>query len=379
MKKPDGQDGFPGRYLRALRLHLGARGQPGRGPAGRLGLRARALGIETLGLARIHDGALAALAFRANGDSARHGLALRAASFFAEALVPIEATHRTATEARAEHGRLVRSIGRGALSLAGAKRRLAREAERRRVAEEALRASDRRHRGLLLRAKAMQEELRQLSRSLLVSHEEERRRISRELHDALGQSLTAINVDLASLKVASAAGAKGFRGTVSRTQRLVQKSMRTVHHFARHLRPTLLDDMGLVPALVGFAKEFGRRNGLAVEVTSPGLPAELDGDSRTALFRVAQEALVNVERHGERVRHVRITIRRTAEGLRLEIWNDGKPFDVARTLRSRSRRFGLLCMRERMDMVGGSFEIQSSREIGTIVRAEVPLREPARA
>ena len=225
----------------------------------------------------------------------------------------------------------------------------------------------------------MEEELRQLSRSLLTSHEEERRRISRELHDALGQSLTAINVDLASLKAASVVDAKGFRGKVSRTQRLVQKSMRTVHHFARHLRPTLLDDMGLVPALVGFAKEFGRRNELAVEVSSPGLPAELDGDTRTALFRVAQEALLNVERHVERVRHVRVTIRRTAAGLRLEIWNDGKPFDVERTLRSRSNRFGILCMRERMDMVGGTFSVRSSKALGTTLRADVPLPEAARA
>ena len=376
--------GTPGRrtvafqrsYLKALRAHVKPGTDPGSGPPRRLGRRACSLGIETLALARFHDIALNALAASANGARGRHTVALRAASFFAEALGPIEATHRPALEALAERGRLVRSVDRGTVELASAQRRLLRETGRRKGAQEALTARERELRALLKRSRGMEEELRQLSRTLITSHEEERRRISRELHDVLGQSLTAVNVGLASVRTAAAVDSKEFRGSVSRTQRLVQKSMRTVHLFARHLRPTLLDDLGLVPAIVGFAKEFGRRNRIRVDVSAPEEPAELDGDCRTALFRIAQEALINVGRHA-RARQVRITLRRIAGGARLEIWNNGRPFDVARTQRSRTHRhLGLLCMRERMEMVGGTFSIQSSKALGTRVRADVPLLGP---
>ena len=367
---------FQRRYLTALRAHVRPKTEPGAGSARRLGRRACELGIETLALARFHDIALNAMASSSNGARERHAVALRAASFFAEALGPIEATHRPALDALAECGRLGKSVDRGNVELASARRRLVRETGRRKGAQEALTASEHELRALLKRSRVMEEELRQLSRTLITSHEEERRRISRELHDALGQSLTAVNVGLASMKTAAAVDSKGFRGSVSRTQRLVQKSMRTVHLFARRLRPTLLDDLGLVPALLGFAKEFGRRNHLRVDVSAPEEPAELDGDRRTALFRVAQEALINVGRHAK-ARHVRVRLRKIAGGVRLEVWNDGRPFDVARTQSSRTHRhLGLLCMRERMDMVGGTFSIHSSKSLGTTVRADVPLPEP---
>jgi signal transduction histidine kinase len=375
---------FSDLYLGALRAHVKPTADPDSGSAGRIGTRACTLGLETLTLARIHDAALAALA-PAGKDGTRSearirlALAIRAASFFAEALAPIEATHQVAVDALAERGRLGRSIDRGTVDLAAAMRRLTRETGRRMVVQEALTTSSGRNRVLLKRSRAMEEELRQLSRSLLTSHEEERRRISRELHDALGQTLSAVNIGLASLKAAAAVDSKEFRGNVQRTQRLVQKSMRTVHQFARHLRPTLLDDLGLVPALVGFAREFAKRNGLRVKVLAPEEPGELDGDRRTALFRVAQEALVNVGRHAGAT-DVRVTLRRTAHGMRMDVWNDGTPFDVEKALRSKTHRhLGLLCMRERMDMVGGTFSVRSSKELGTTVRAEVPLREPARA
>jgi two-component system sensor histidine kinase DegS len=409
----DGLAGFSKRYLAALRAHVKPAAVPRRGAAGRLGLRACALGLETLDLARVHDAAFAAMAPPGmNGTRASRGLAVRAEAFFAEAVAPIEASHRPGVEGPARRrrsrmsldrgavelasaqGRLTQETGRrrvaqealatsrskhrilleqGAVDLATAEGRLTRETGRRQVVQEALTASEGEHRILLKRSDSMEEELRQLSRSLLTSHEEERKRISRELHDTLGQTLTAVNVGLASLKSATAVDSKEFRGNVSRTQRLVQKSMRTVHKFARSLRPTLLDDLGLVPALHAFAREFGKRNGLRASVSAPEESSQLDGDRRTALFRVAQEALINVGRHAQ-ARKVRVTLRRTAAGVRLEVWNDGTPFDVERALLSKTNRhLGLLCMRERMEMVGGTFSIRSSKEDGTTVRADVPL------
>ena len=262
----------------------------------------------------------------------------------------------------------------GGAALTSARRRLARVVTGRKVAEEALSASAREHRALLLRSLSMAAELRQLSRSLLRSHEEERKRISRELHDALGQTLTAVNIGLASLKSAPPTDPADFRRTVARTQRLLRKSMRTFQRFATSLCPPHLDELGLVPALRDFAREFGKRNGLRVGVAAPEGRAPLDGEGRTALFRVAQEALVNVGRHA-RARNVRVTLLRTPVGARLEVWNDGRHFDVSKVQRSRTRRhLGLLCMRERMDMVGGTFSVRSSKEHGTTVRADVPLR-----
>ena len=345
---------------------------PGAAPP-RLGKRAHLLGIGTLALARIHDHALAALAPPAPGSRGRRSRTVRAASFFADAIAPIEATHRPAVDAVAELGRLGLSLDRGVVELATAHRRLSRETGLRKDVEGALAASEADHRALVKRSRQMEERLRQLSRSLLRSHEDERRRISRELHDALGQTLTAVNVGLAALKAESTVDSKGYRNSVSKTQRLVQKSMRTVHRFARDLRPALLDDLGLVPALVGFTREFAKVNGIAVEISAAEEPARLDGDSRTALFRVAQEALVNLGRHSG-ARRARVTLRRTPDGIALEVWDNGKGFDVARVNGApATKHLGLLCMRERMDMVGGTLSVRSSRKAGTVVRAEVPL------
>lgn len=370
----DGLAGYSRRYLAALRAHVNPAAEPRRGTAGRLGLRACELGIETLALARIHDTAFAALPPpKANGTRARRSLAVRAESFFAEALAPIEASHHPGGEGLSERGRPGRSPDREAVELATAAVRLTQETGRRRVAQEALATSQSEHRVLLERSDSMEERLRHLSRSLLMAHEEERKRISRELHDTLGQTLSAVNVALASLKPAGQIDSKEFRTSVARAQRLVQMSMRTVHQFARSLRPALLDDLGLLPALLSFAKEFGKQHGIKMSVSAPEEETQFDGDRRTALFRVAQEALVNVGRHA-RARNVRVTLCRTADGVSLEIWNDGSPFDVEQALRSKTNRhLGLLCMRERMEMVGGTFSVRSSKEGGTTVRADVPL------
>ncbi len=274
----------------------------------------------------------------------------------------------------AAHRALLR---KGADDLANAEKSLSMETGRRRIAQAALAAREGEHDVLLKRSGSMEEELRQLSRSLLKAHESERMRISRELHDTLGQMLSGINVGLSSLGSEGPADLKTFRGNVARTRRLVQKSMRKVHEFARSLRPALLDDLGLNPALQAFAREFGTRNKVDVGVSASGEFQELDDDGRTALFRVAQEALVNVGRHAGAAK-VSVSLARTPAGVRMEVWNDGTPFDVKKALRSRTNRhLGLLCMRERMEMVGGTLSILSSKAAGTTVRADIPL--PKRA
>lgn len=226
---------------------------------------------------------------------------------------------------------------------------------------------------LLGRSALMEKRLRRISHQLLSAQEQERLQISRDLHDAIGQTLTGINVGLATLKNESAAGSRDLGDAISRAQQLVERSMKTVHQFAWELRPTLLDDLGLVAALRSYAKTFSNRTGVRADFTANGRFDDLDADRSTALFRVAQGALSNVERHA-RARRASLDLRTVPGAVRLEVHDNGRSFDVGRMDRSKTNRhLGLLVMRERVEMVGGSFSIDSSRARGTTVRADVPL------
>ena len=127
--------------------------------------------------------------------------------------------------------------------------------------EESLRKSEQHYGQLLEQSRQMQEQLRLLSRQVLSTQEEERKKISRELHDVIAQTLTGINVRLAALKKQAAINTKGLERSIARTQQLVEQSVDIVHRFARELRPTVLDDLGLIPALHTFMKHFRARDG----------------------------------------------------------------------------------------------------------------------
>ena len=138
-----------------------------------------------------------------------------------------------------------------------------------------------------------------LSRQLLLAQEEERKKISRELHDVIAQTLTGINVRLATLKNKASFNTKGLERNIARTQRLVEHSVNIVHRFARELRPTVLDDLGLIPALHTFMKRFREQTGIRVSLSAFAAVEHVNGDKRTVLYRVAQEALNNVARHAQ--------------------------------------------------------------------------------
>jgi signal transduction histidine kinase len=162
-------------------------------------------------------------------------------------------------------------------------------------------------------------------------------------------------------------------------QRLVESSVAIVHRFARELRPAVLDDLGLVPALhsllTGFAKETGVRAGL----TAFARAGELDEATRTAFYRITQEALSNVAQHAQASR-VEVRLRKQGRAVYLEIHDDGRSFDVEKVLNSkRNTRLGLLGMRERVEMVGGRFALESAPGHGTTVQAQVPFDNPRQA
>jgi len=221
--------------------------------------------------------------------------------------------------------------------------------------------------------------MRHLSRQLLLTQEEERRRISRELHDEIVQTLVGINVHLASLSVKARVDVKDLRKKISRTQKLVEKSVNIVHRFARELRPTVLDDLGLIPALKSFIKDFAKRTKIDTRFTAYAEVEQLSDTQRTVLYRVTQSALTNVHKHACAT-EARVTIRKSKGIIRLEIHDNGKSFDLNRILHAkRHKRLGLLGSRERVEMVGGKFSIDSAPGKGTTIRAEIPIPASVRS
>ncbi|MGB8479610.1 MAG: sensor histidine kinase [Acidobacteriaceae bacterium] len=239
--------------------------------------------------------------------------------------------------------------------------------------EESLRKSEQHQSQMLDQSRLMQEQLRNLSRQVLQAQEEERKRISRELHDVIAQTLTGINLRLATLQKNAGRNPKVFDRHLARTQLLIEKSVNIVHEFARELRPAVLDDLGLIPALHSFMKNFTAQTGVHVHLKAFAEVEQLATSQRTVLFRVAQEALTNVNRHAKASR-VEVSIEKLPDSIGMKIKDDGKSFQVERVLNSKgSQRLGLLGMRERVEMVGGTFSIESAPGKGTTIKVEIPF------
>jgi signal transduction histidine kinase len=361
------------RYAAALRTYLKQGSRASLQPARGLGRKIMALGLETLDLARFHEQALIAIVLPGDSPGTRDAIVRRAGKFFAETIIPIEKTHRTAREANTHFGHLNQTLRRRSADLAVSNRRLKREILRRKSVEESLRNSERHYSRLLEQSQRMQEQLRQLTRQLLLAQEEERKKISRELHDEIAQTLTGINVRLAALKTSATHNTRGLQNKIASAQRMVEKSVDIVHRFARELRPTVLDDLGLIPALHSYVKTFSKQTGVHVRLTIYAGVEKLDNARRTTLYRVAQEALTNVARHAE-ASVVDVSIEKLSNRISMKIQDDGKSFQVDRVLQAKkNRRLGLLGMRERVEMVGGNFHVESLPGKGTIISAKIPV------
>jgi len=361
-------------YKAELNNHLDGRSRVSTARAEAVGRRAMSEGMETLDLANIHGQALGDLMPAYASAAVMAKTAKRAGFFFLDVLTPIERTHRAMTENVVELRQAVKSLQLRTDELTAANQRLSREVAQRKSAEESLRKSELHHRLLLKESRQMQLRLRRLSHQVLSAQEEERKEISRELHDEIVQTLTGINVQLASLKIESGVSKEKFSKHISYTQRLVEKSVDIVHQFARDLRPTLLDDLGLIPALQAYLKGFTERTGMHVQFTVFAGVEKLSNDKRTVLFRVAQAALVNTAQHAQAT-GVSVHIKEMPQAVLMEIHDDGKSFDVAHVLDStRNRRLGLIGMRERVEMVGGVFEVSSAPGKGTTISARIPFK-----
>ena len=213
--------------------------------------------------------------------------------------------------------------------------------------------------------------LRAMARQIVTSQEAERARVARELHDGVSQWLVSVKYLFESAQDRARRG--GADDTVVATlddgvQRL-REVLGEVRRISHDLRPALLDDLGLARALEHLAREWGQRSGIQIEChcDQPGAVPEAVA---TALFRVAQEALGNVERHAQ-AQHVRLALRRGERRLRFEVADDGRGFDADALLLSPRAGLGLTHMRERIESLGGRFDLSSSAA-GTLLCAVFP-------
>jgi signal transduction histidine kinase len=212
-------------------------------------------------------------------------------------------------------------------------------------------------------------ELRLLSQQLVRAQEDERKSISRELHDEVGQMLTAMRMELGNLEQLRNSNGDQFGAHLEDARRLTGQALQLVRDLAMGLRPSMLDDLGLAPALEWQAREFSRRSGLPVTAQIDGLLDQLPDTHRTCVYRVVQEALTNCARHSK-AKTIRITLHGDKHWVSLVVQDDGVGFAPDK---SSAKGLGLIGIEERVQELGGKVAIFSQPQRGTLLQVEIPL------
>jgi len=215
------------------------------------------------------------------------------------------------------------------------------------------------------------EELHRLSARLVSAQEEERRKLSRELHDEVGQAMSALLVELGNLASVLPAGNSALHARVQAVRKLAESNVGVVRNMALLLRPSMLDDLGLVPALNWQAREVARRTGTKVRVDAEDVADDLPDEYRTCIYRVVQEALHNATRHAKAAT-VKVTVRPEEAGVRVMIQDDGVGFDPRH-----GKGVGILGMEERVRHLAGVFKVESAPGRGTTISIFLPLTKPS--
>ncbi len=223
-----------------------------------------------------------------------------------------------------------------------------------------------------VREERISQDLQRLSARLVSVQEEERRRIARELHDEVGQALSAIGVELALAQQRLQRAGLGD-DLLHGARTLADTVLRGVRDLSQVLHPSALDDLGLIAALMSHTNAFRRRAGLAVRIDADGDVVPADPEAERAVYRIVQEALTNVAKHA-RATSVTVRLRGRAGGFTVEVEDDGVGFDAAAAQRPGSRKgLGLLGIRERASQFGGALVVDSVEGRGTRVAVDLPV------
>ena len=209
------------------------------------------------------------------------------------------------------------------------------------------------------------QDLQELSARLVQIQEEERRMLARELHDEVGQSLSAIMMEAGNAELAQSS--TELQERVRSIGAAAGRTLNVVRDLALLLRPSMLDDFGLVPALNWHAREMNKRTGLAIRVTAGDECDDLPEEHKTCIYRLVQEALNNAARHAS-ARSVQVTVQRYRDRVEFSVQDDGCGFD-----KKLVRGLGLLGMEERVRRLGGALRIESKPGAGTVIMAVIPL------
>ena len=213
---------------------------------------------------------------------------------------------------------------------------------------------------------------RRISRGVLRVQEEERAKISRDLHDGIGQSLTALKIQLELMEQEAGKAQAALAPRIGAVRELAESCLSEVREMARLLRPQMLDDLGLEPTLRWLARTVEERTGVAAELDLE-LGDPVDPDAETLVFRLVQEALTNIVKHAG-VRRARVRVKASPESILLTVEDEGAGFDAAAVLAGteEEKGFGVRAMRDRVQSFNGRFQIESSPG-RTVLEAEIPL------
>jgi signal transduction histidine kinase len=234
-----------------------------------------------------------------------------------------------------------------------------------------LRVLERRSEEQRRRTERAENEMRRLSNKLVRTQEEERSNLSRELHDHVGQMLTALRMELGRAERTRSALGTNFADAIAECKHLSERMMRTVRDLSLGLRPSMLDDFGLRPAIEWHVRDFSRRCGVPVDVEVAGEFDDLQDPHRTCIYRVVQEALTNCARHAH-ASHIRVALRADASSVEVTVADDGVGFVPA----ARGPGIGLIGLDERVRDIGGALVVDSAADRGTTLRVRIPTPAP---
>jgi signal transduction histidine kinase len=232
---------------------------------------------------------------------------------------------------------------------------------------------ERRHDKQRQQIEETQNNLRRLSQRLVRAQEIERRALSRELHDEVGQMMTALGIELGNIEALRRSDGDAFHSRMEDAKRLNADAMRALRDLAMGLRPSMLDDIGLQAALEWQGREFSRHTGVPASVQVHGGLDDLTDEQRTCIYRVVQEALTNCARHAN-ARKVIVSLDAVNEGIVVRVQDDGIGFNSSALAPG---GLGLLGIQERVQALAGKLNISSEPKKGTTIQVQIPVEVPA--